>query len=75
MIGIVRYGAGNIFSLTASLDRLGIPYGMVHTEADLENFDRYIIPGVGHAGVAMNKLVHTGLVPQIKALKKPVLGI
>jgi glutamine amidotransferase len=75
MIGIIRYGAGNIFSLTASLDRLGIPYGMVHTEADLEKFDRYIIPGVGHAGAAMNKLENTGLIPKIKGLKKPVLGI
>jgi glutamine amidotransferase len=54
MIGIIRYGAGNIFSLTAALERLGIAYGMVHTEADLEQFDRYIIPGVGHAGAAMN---------------------
>ena len=75
MIGIIRYGAGNIFSLTAALERLGIGYGMVHTEADLEQFDRYIIPGVGHAGAAMNKLEQTGLIPKIKALNKPVLGI
>jgi glutamine amidotransferase len=74
-IGIIRYGAGNIFSLTATLDRLGIAYGMVHTEADFEQFDRYIIPGVGHAGAAMQKLQSTGLVPKIKALNKPVLGI
>jgi len=75
MIGIIRYGAGNIFSLTAALDRLGIAYGMVQSEADFEQFDRYIIPGVGHAGAAMSKLEHTGLVPEIMALKKPVLGI
>ena len=75
MIGIIRYGAGNIFSLTAALDRLGITYGMVNTEADFEQFDRYIIPGVGHAGAAMNKLEHTGMVSAIKALKKPTLGI
>jgi glutamine amidotransferase len=75
MIGIIRYGAGNIFSLTAALDRLGIAYGMVHTEADLENYDRYIIPGVGHAGAAMDKLQNSGLVPAIKSLKKPTLGI
>jgi glutamine amidotransferase len=74
-VGIIRYGAGNIFSLTAALERLGIAYGMVHTEADLEQFDRYIIPGVGHAGAAMNKLNDSGLVPRILALKKPVLGI
>jgi glutamine amidotransferase len=75
MIGIVRYGAGNIFSLTAALERLGIEYGMIFKEEDFEKFDRYIIPGVGHAGAAMAKLEHTGLVPAIKALTKPVLGI
>lgn len=75
MIGIIRYGAGNIFSLTATLERLGIPYGMINTEADFDQYDRYIIPGVGHAGAAMQKLVQTGLVPTIKALSKPTLGI
>jgi len=75
MIGIIRYGAGNIFSLTAALDRLGIKYGMVHSEADFEQFDRYIIPGVGHAGAAMNKLEHSGMVDKIKAIQKPTLGI
>ena len=75
MIGIIRYGAGNIFSLTAALDRLGIKYGMVHSEADFEQFDRYIIPGVGHAGAAMNKLEQSGMVDKIKAIQKPTLGI
>jgi imidazole glycerol-phosphate synthase subunit HisH len=75
MIGIIRYGAGNIFSLTAALERLDIAYGMVNSEEDLEQYDRYIIPGVGHAGAAMQKLEQTGLVPKIKALKKPTLGI
>ncbi len=75
MIGIIRYGAGNIFSLTAALERLGIKYGMVHSESDFEQFDRYIIPGVGHAGAAMNKLQQSGMVNKIKALKKPTLGI
>jgi imidazole glycerol-phosphate synthase subunit HisH len=75
MIGIIRYGAGNIFSLTAALDRLDIRYGMVHNEADFDQFDRYIIPGVGHAGAAMSKLEQSGMVEKIKALKKPTLGI
>lgn len=75
MTGIITYGAGNIFSLTAALERLGIGYGMITSEADFERFDRYIIPGVGHAGAAMNKLEQTGFVPQIKAITKPTLGI
>ena len=75
MIGIVNYGAGNIFSLTAALERQNIAYGMVNSETDLDKYSHIIIPGVGHAGAAMKKLEHTGLVKAIKVLKKPVLGI
>jgi len=75
MIGIVNYGAGNIFSLTATLSRIGIPYGMINAEGDFERYDRIIIPGVGHAAVAMKKLVDAGLAEPIKKLTKPVLGI
>lgn len=75
MIGIINYGAGNIFSLTAALQRQKITYGMVNTVADLDLYSHIIIPGVGHAGEAMKKLQETGLVVAIKALKKPVLGI
>lgn len=75
MVGIVNYGAGNIFSLTAALKRQRIEYGMVNTVADLDVYSHIIIPGVGHAGTAMQKLKDTGLVNAIKALKKPVLGI
>ena len=66
MIGIISYGAGNIFSLTAALERLEIAYGMIYKEEDFEQYDRYIIPGVGHAGAAMQKLEQTGLIPKIK---------
>jgi len=75
MIGIVNYGAGNIFSLTAALDRLNLQYGMINSEDEFDLYDRIIIPGVGHAGTAMSKLKDTGLVPKIKSLNKPVLGI
>ncbi|QKJ29490.1 imidazole glycerol phosphate synthase subunit HisH [Mucilaginibacter mali] len=75
MIGIVQYGAGNIFSLCSALDRLGISYGMIEKPADFDLYDRYIIPGVGHAGAAMAKLEQTGLVAYIQKLQKPTLGI
>lgn len=75
MIGIVNYGAGNIFSLTSALQRIGIQYGMINTEEDFDKYEKIIIPGVGHAGSAMQKLTETGLVPVIKKLQKPVLGI
>lgn len=75
MIGIVNYGAGNIFSLTAALDRVKIAYGMINEKSDFDHYERIIIPGVGHAGAAMQKLEETGLVHHIVSLRKPVLGI
>lgn len=74
-IGIVNYGAGNLFSLAAALKRQGIGFGMVNSKEDLKNFDRIIIPGVGHAAAAMDKLNDTDMVSEIIDLKKPVLGI
>lgn len=74
-IGIVNYGAGNIFSLKAALDRLKLPYGMINQCQDFDKYSHIIIPGVGHAGAAMQKLIDTGLLPAIKLLTKPVLGI
>ena len=74
-IGIVNYGAGNIFSLKAALDRLDLQYGMINTSEDFHQYDRIIVPGVGHAGAAMRKLIDTGLLPAINTYTKPVLGI
>ncbi len=75
MIGIINYGAGNIFSLSAALERLGIVFKMVNDVNDFDSCTKYIIPGVGHAKPAMQKLQETGLIPLIKQTKKPVLGI
>jgi glutamine amidotransferase len=75
MIGIVNYGAGNIFSLTSALARVGIEYGMINEEAEFDLYSHIIIPGVGHAGAAMEKLNQSGLVEKIRSLTKPVLGI
>lgn len=75
MIGIVNYGAGNIFSLTAALERLEIAYGMINQADDFNRYDRIIIPGVGHAGAAMEKLSDADLSESILRLDKPVLGI
>ena len=74
-LGIVNYGAGNIFSLTAALERQGISYSMINSPDEFDGFERYIIPGVGHAGAAMKKLEESGMVEKIKTTKKPVLGI
>jgi imidazole glycerol-phosphate synthase subunit HisH len=75
MTGIINYGAGNLYSLECALARLNAPCMRIHTVEDIDRADRLIIPGVGHAGPAMERLLLTGLVPQILATGKPVLGI
>jgi glutamine amidotransferase len=74
-IGIVNYGAGNIFSLCTALERIGLEYGMIHTPSDLDGYKRVIIPGVGHAGKAMEKLKESGMIDALLGLEIPVLGI
>src|SRR5690606_22195357 len=72
---IVHYGAGNIFSLKSALDRLGLAYGMIHETADFDAYSHIIIPVVGHAGAAMDKLKASGLADPSPQLTKLVLGI
>ncbi|RZK49310.1 MAG: imidazole glycerol phosphate synthase subunit HisH [Pedobacter sp.] len=74
-IGIIKYGAGNLFSLCATLDRLQLPFGFISEEAQIEEFSHLLIPGVGHAARAFEKLTQTGLVEALKNTSKPTLGI
>src|SRR5690606_32317217 len=63
------------FSLQCSLERIGEAYGLIASAEEFAGYDRYIIPGVGHAGAAMAKLEGTGLIPLIRAADKPLLGV
>lgn len=78
MIAIIDYGVGNLFSLSRSLEYLGLESIVTRNEQELRSADRIILPGVGAFEDAMKKLVNTGLVSTIKELVsdgKPLLGI
>ena len=78
MIAIVDYGVGNLFSLCASLRKIGADAIVTRDLGELQNADKIILPGVGAFGDAMDKLLETGLVPHLLALAKagkPFLGI
>ena len=78
MIAIVDYGVGNLFSLTASLKKLGVPSVVTDDPRTLADADRIILPGVGAFGDAIKKLRQTGLGEEIRTLAKagkPLLGI
>lgn len=75
MIAIIDYNAGNIRSVTNALTRLGAEWCLTADPEVIKNASHVILPGVGHAGEAMKNLEATGLIPTIKGLRKPVLGI
>ena len=75
MIAIVDYKAGNIRSVENALKRLGAEYVLTADQEMIQRADHVILPGVGEASSAMKSLESTGLIPVIKSLAQPVLGI
>ena len=74
-IVIIDYGAGNIQSLKFALKRLGFEAKTSADPTEIQNADKVIFPGVGHAESAMEKLKETELDLIIPKLTQPVLGI
>ena len=75
MIAIIDYDMGNLRSLENALDRLGAVYTVTADPETIRRSDQVILPGVGHAGLAMDNLVERGLPDVIRSLRQPVLGI
>lgn len=74
-IVIIKYNAGNIFSVQSAMKRLGID-AVVSDDQDLiRNADKVIFPGVGEASTTMKYLHEHHLDTLIKSLEQPVLGI
>lgn len=74
-IAIVKYNAGNIYSVDNALRRLGINAVVTADKEILSKADKVIFPGVGEATTTMQHLKATGLDKLIVDLKQPVLGI
>ena len=74
-IAVVKYNAGNIFSVMNALRRLGVEPQLTDDAVELRNADRVIFPGQGEASTAMSYLREHGLDEVIRSLRQPVLGI
>jgi len=74
-IAIIKYNAGNIYSVTYALKRLGIEAEITDDKELLTKADRVIFPGVGEASTTMDYLREHKLDQLICDLKQPVLGI
>ncbi|HEX8472180.1 MAG TPA: imidazole glycerol phosphate synthase subunit HisH [Brevundimonas sp.] len=72
---IVGYGAGNTASVEFALERLGCEAVITADPGVIANADRVILPGVGAAGYAMERLAALGLVEPLRAFQRPLLGV
>ncbi len=75
MLAILDYDAGNLRSVTNALDRIGQQYFVSDNPQRLDEADKLIFPGVGHAGAAMASLKTKQLDGFLRDWKKPLLGI
>lgn len=74
-IAVVDYGASNLQSVANALSVLGKSFKIVTRPEELVGFDKVILPGVGAAGSAMEKLKQSGFADVLPKIKVPVLGI
>jgi glutamine amidotransferase len=74
-LAIVKYNAGNIFSVECALKRLGVEAVLTDDAEELRRADKVIFPGVGEAATTMAHLRQRGLDRVIRDLTQPVLGI
>lgn len=72
---VVKYNAGNIFSVIHALQRMGVEPLLTDNAEELRSADRVIFPGQGEASNAMHYLRERGLDRIIPSLTNPVLGI
>ena len=74
-VAVVKYNAGNIFSVIHALQRMGVEPLLTDNAKELRSADRVIFPGQGEASNAMHYLRERGLDRIIPSLTNPVLGI
>ena len=74
-VAIVKYNAGNIYSVVNALRRLGIEPLLTDDAEQLRKADRVLFPGQGEARGAMEYLKARRLDEVIHDLKQPVFGI
>lgn len=74
-VAIIGYGAGNTASVQFALERLGAEAVITADPAVVAGAERVILPGVGAAGYAMERLAALGLIEPLKAFERPLLGV
>jgi len=78
MVGIIKYGAGNIYSVSSAIKFLGEKFVLVENPEIIDRVDFLILPGVGSFDSGIENLEKTGILEKLKyrlELGIPFLGI
>jgi glutamine amidotransferase len=74
-VAIVHLGAGNTASVQFALERLGADARITADPVEIAEAERLVLPGVGAAGYAMERMAALGLTDLIKGFERPLLGL
>lgn len=74
-VAIVDLGCGNLGSVAIALERFGIAPDVTADPERIAGAERVLLPGVGAAGFAMERIGALGLGPVLRGLRQPMLGI
>jgi imidazole glycerol-phosphate synthase subunit HisH len=74
-LAIVDVGCGNIGSVGIAFERFGLAPAVTGKADEIASADKVILPGVGAAGYAMERIEALGLAPVLRSLRQPALGI
>ena len=72
---IVDLGCGNMGSVRLALGRFGIEPMFTSDPEEIASADKVLLPGVGAAGFAMERIDALGLRATLTGLRQPALGI
>ncbi|WP_060825400.1 imidazole glycerol phosphate synthase subunit HisH [Sulfurospirillum cavolei] len=79
MIAILDYGIGNLKSIHNMFKKIGIDAVITSDIHEIQNADKYLLPGVGSFDYAIMRLKNASffdvLEKEVLEVKKPVLGI
>ena len=74
-VAVIKYNAGNVYSVVNALRRLGVEPVLTDEKGRIASADKVVFPGQGEAANAMSYLRRHRLDKVIKNLCQPVLGI
>ncbi|SFF98919.1 imidazole glycerol phosphate synthase subunit HisH [Prevotella sp. KH2C16] len=74
-VAIVKYNAGNIYSVENALRRIGVNPILTDKAEELMSADKVLFPGQGEASTTMAYIHEHRLDEIIRNLRQPVLGI